>query len=83
MYTETQGEIPFHFVKQVGLTFAVCRAKVWTLKRISQTAVSKTVRQLEFPESQRSVRADDPTPSDPSLPSRYAEPVPGVSVGPR
>ena len=73
MYTNIQPEIPFHFVKQRGLTFAVCRAKVWSSKRISQTAVTKTVRQFGLPESRRLVRADSPSPSDPSLPSRYAE----------
>ena len=28
MYTYIHREMAFHFVKQLGLTFAVCRAKV-------------------------------------------------------
>ena len=83
MYTNIQPEIPFHFVKQRGLTFDICRAKVCSSKRISQTAATKTVRQSELPESQRLVQADSPTPSDPSLPSRCAEQkLPGASVFP-
>ena len=73
MYTEIQGGISFHFVKQWGLTFVRSRAKVWTSKRISQTAVTKTVRQSVLSESQRLVQADSPVPVDPSLPSRCAE----------
>ena len=73
MYTEIQGEITFRFVKQWGLTFDICRAKVCSSKRISRTAVTKTVRQSELSESQRLVQADSPVPQDPSLPSRCAE----------
>ena len=72
VYKDTGGN-SVSFCETRGLTFAVCRAKVWTLKRISQTAVTKTVRQSELPESQHLVRADSPEPSDPSLPSRCAE----------
>ena len=32
MYTEIQGGISFHFVKQWGLTFVHCRAKVLNIK---------------------------------------------------
>ena len=53
------------FCETRGLTFSVRRAKVWSSKRISQTAVTKTVRQLEFAESQRLVQADSPTPQRP------------------
>ena len=61
------------FCETMGLTFAQCRAKVCSSKRISQTAVTKTVRQSVLSESQRLVQADSPAPSDPSLPSRYSE----------
>ena len=61
------------FCETMGLTFAQCRAKVWSSKRISQTAVTKTVRQSVLSESQRLVQADSPAPGDPSLPSRYSE----------
>ena len=71
------------FCETIGLTFVRSRAKVWSSKRISQTAVTKTVRQFGLPESRRLVRADSPSPSDPSLPSRYAErSTPGAPVSP-
>ena len=72
------------FCETIGLTFVHSRAKVWSSKRISQTAVTKTVRQSVLSESQRMVQADSPAPTDPSLPSRYSErrKAPGVSVPP-
>ena len=73
MYTEIQGEITFRFVKQCALTIFVVRAKVGSHRKYHRTAVTKTVRQSELPESQHLVRADSPEPSDPSLPSRCAE----------
>ena len=73
MYTEIQGEITFRFVKQCALTIFVVRAKVGSHRKYHRTAVTKTVRQSELPESQHLVRADSPEPSGPSLPSRCAE----------
>lgn len=72
VYKYTPGNT-LSFCETNGLTFVVCRAKVWSSKRISQTAVTKTVRQFGLPESRRLVRAGSPSPQDPSLPSRCAE----------
>ena len=57
MYTEIQGEITFRFVKQCALTIFVVRAKVGSHRKYHRTAVTKTVRQSELPESQHLVRA--------------------------
>ena len=55
MYTYIQGEITCRFVKQAALTFCVYHAKVCSSMQYHRTAETKTVRQSELPESQRTV----------------------------